>query len=178
MTALRQTKSEVCFPQDDHHSDRGIFSSKKIKIFQKETWFSNGHIFKRFFWASKKFTSSKLICSAKCAHSCNWKAKTLSQCAYNPVNPVVCDHLLNELACSRLFIGNQWPLHTSACDCNDQRAYSSERDLTLSNELTDGCCVLKRSCQNTLTKVNCQLILLPWNDQVCQLVFQDHTPKR
>lgn len=158
-------------------------------------------LFQKVFWASKKLTSSKLICYLCWTHTppllknqnqntfqfctawhsqnCTFlESNNLSLCACNPVNPVVCDHLPNELACSGLFIGNQWPSHTPACDCNDQRPYSSERDLTLSNEITEGRCALRRSSRNTLTKVNCQLLLLPWNDHVGQLVLHNRKPQR
>lgn len=68
------------------------------------------------------------------------ESNKLCICARSPVNPVV----PNELACRGPFTGNQWQLHSSACDCNDQRANCSEGNLTLCNELMGERCTVTR----------------------------------
>lgn len=74
------------------------------------------------------------------SQSCTFlECNNLSPCAYS------------------LFMGNQWQAQTHTCDCNDQRASSGERDLTLSNELRGRSCVSRS--WNTLTKGSCQLEL-------------------
>lgn len=88
--------------------------------------------------------------------------------------------------CVITFLRN-WPAESHSLEINGHCTYvrvtvmtnelTAERDLTLSNERTEGLSMSNRSCRNTSTKVMCQLLLCPWKEHVCQLVFHGHKLK-